>query len=213
VSHLQIIGRSSSHFTRVTLIFAYELEVPFEFVPVYDLTTMEPTWYEGNPALKIPSLRRNESFLFGTENICRSLAEASNSKKRVIWPEELPQDISRNAQELVWHSMTAQVQLIVGIMIGKLPADHIFFTKIRAGFEGALRWLDDNLSGVLQALPPERDLSLFEVTLFCLIEHLSFRVTLPRESYPVLVRFANEFGARTSAQRTMYRFDTTPVTS
>jgi hypothetical protein len=35
---VQIIGRGSSHFTRVTQMFALELDVPYELVPVYDIT-------------------------------------------------------------------------------------------------------------------------------------------------------------------------------
>jgi glutathione S-transferase len=209
---VQIIGRSSSHFTRVALIFAHELGVPFELLPVYDMARVDPELYAGNPALKLPTLRRAGSSVFGAENICRALADLSDARARVVWPEQLRGDISRNAQELVWHGMAAQVQLIFGTMIGGLPADNIYFAKGRSGFEGALRWLDDNLAGALEALPSPRDLSLFEVTLFCLIEHLTFRGTLPVEPYPSLVRFAQGFAARPSAQRTAYRFDVPPAT-
>ena len=38
---LQIVGRTSSHFTRVAVIFATELGVRFELVPVYDLSSLE----------------------------------------------------------------------------------------------------------------------------------------------------------------------------
>lgn len=103
--------------------------------------------------------------------------------------------------------MAAQVQLIFGTMVGKLPAADIYFAKCRAGFEGALRWLDDNLAEALGALPSPRDLSLFEVTLFCLMEHIAFRGTLSAEPYPSLVRFRDSFATRPSAQQTAYRFD------
>ena len=59
-------------------------------------------------------------------------------------------------------------------------------------------------------LPSPRDLSLFEVTLFCLLEHLVFRETLPLVPYPALLRFAAEFRERPSARRTTYRFDPEP---
>ena len=207
---LQIVGRSSSHFTRVVLMVAHELGVSFEFVPVFDLTSVDASLYAGNPALKLPALRRGGSVLFGTENICRALADASDGTKAVVWPEQLRGDVSRNAQELVWHGMAAQVQIILGTMVGKLPAEHPYFVKGREGFQGALRWLDDNIDEVLSALSTPRDVSLFEVTLFCLVEHIAFRGTLPLEPYASLRRFAAEFGKRPSAQRTVFRMDTPP---
>lgn len=202
---LQIIGRSSSHFTRVALIFAHELGVAVELVPVADLVSRDIDHY-GNPALKIPTLRRGQSSVFGAENICRALAEVAATPRRIVWPEELRDDRLRNAQELVWYSMAAQVQLVFGTILSKLPADNVYFVKARAGFEGALCWLDEHVDGVLGTLP-QRDLSLLEVTLFCLIDHLAFRATVPVEPYPALRQFAAEFGKRASAQATAYRFD------
>lgn len=208
---VQLYGRSSSHFTRVPLVFAHELGVPFELIPIHDITAVDPAVFAGNPALKLPILRRAGSLVFGAENICRALADLSVTRRQIAWPEQLREDVSRNAQELVWHGMAAQVQLVFGTVVGKLPADNVYFAKGRAGFEGALRWLDAHLSEALDALPPARELSLFEVTLFCLLEHLTFRDTLPVAPYPSLVRFARSFGARPSAQRTAYRFDPAPT--
>ncbi len=207
---LQIVGRSSSHFTRVTLVFAHELGVEFELVPVYDMTQIDSAAYAGNPALKMPTLRRAGSQVFGAENICRTLAELADPPRRIVWPEHLHEEIARNAQELVWHGMTAQVQLILGTRAGKLPADNIYFVKIRAGFEGALRWLNANLDEMLGILPESRDISLFEVTLFCLMEHLAFRSMVPVSDFPALIRFAREFARKPSAQRTVYRVDKPP---
>jgi glutathione S-transferase len=207
---VEIIGRSSSHFTRVAQIFALELSVDYRLVPIFDVSATDAQALAGNPALKIPTLRRNGKLLFGTENICRALAEISTSSRRVVWPEQLSSDLSRNAQELLWHSMTAQVQLAMGTVVSKLPADNVFFAKIRAGLQGSLQWLDAHLDAALAAMPLERDLSLFETALFCLLEHLPFRRTLPTEPYPNLVRFAGQFGLRPSAQRTSYRFDAGP---
>ena len=204
---IQIIGRSSSHFTRVTRIFALELGVEHELVPVFEITSTDSGVFAGNPALKIPTLRRGGTLLFGAENVCRALAELSPGHKRIVWPEQLGSDLSRNAQELLWHSMTAQVQLAIGTMVAKLPADNVFFVKIRAGFEGALRWLEANLDSALAAMPASRDLSLFETALFCLVEHLSFRATVSTEPYPKLRAYAARFGERDSARRTPYRFD------
>lgn len=208
---IQIIGRSSSHFTRVTRIFALELGVEHELLPVFEITATDSGVFAGNPALKIPTLKRSGTLLFGAENICRALAELSPSRKRIVWPEQLTSDLSRNAHELLWHSMTAQVQLAIGTIVAKLPADNVFFVKIRAGFEGALRWLEVNLDSALAAMPAGRDLSLFETALFCLVEHLSFRNTISTEPYPKLKAYAGRFGERDSARRTTYRFDAPPA--
>jgi len=209
MSRLHIIGRSSSLFTRVPLIFAEELGLAYEIEPIYDMTETDPQVYAGNPALKLPSLRRGDTLLVGAQNICRALVELAETSPRIVWPENLHDDLSRNAQELVWHAMAAQVQLVFGVIIGKLPAENVYFTKCRAGFEGSMRWLDDRLAQVLNALPP-RDFSLFEVTLFCLIEHIQFRPTIPSAPYPALLRFRQQFGARPSAQRTPFVFDAPP---
>lgn len=202
---LRIIGRSTSHFTRVTSMFAIELDVPFEFTPIYDLTQLAPEVYAGNPALKLPILRIGDDVVFGTLNICRSIAEHA-APRRILWPETLTDAHSRNAHELLDHCMRAQVQLIMGHMVSKLPTDSAYFAKARAGYEGALRWLDTHLNAVLGSFP-ERDLSYFEVSLFCLIEHMRFRTTLDPSHYKALSRFAEEFGGRPSATRTPYQAD------
>jgi glutathione S-transferase len=202
-----LIGRSSSHFTRVARMFAHELEVPYELSPIYDVLHTDTATYANNPALKFPTLRRPDGGLvFGAENICRTFADLAATPRRIVWPEELRTDLSRNAQELVWHAMAAQVQLVFGTMLNHLPADNPYFAKGRAGFEGALSWLDGHLSEAL-ALLPSRDLSLFEVTLFCLVEHLTFRATLPVTDYPALAAFARRHAERPAAQATTYQFD------
>lgn len=218
MSHLQIVGRSSSHFTRITRIFAEELGVAYELVPIYDMTEHDPRIYADNPALKLPILRTGDGVraedgvVFGTENICRALAGRAAGSVEIVWPEQLHTNVSRNAQELVWHGMQAQVQIVLGTQVAKLPADNLYFDKARAGFEGALAWLDAHVGEALGALPASRQLSLFEASLFCLIEHLHFRKTLPVEQYPALQAFTRSFGARTSARRTPYKFDVAPIT-
>jgi hypothetical protein len=92
-------------------------------------------------------------------------------------------------------------------MLGNLPADNGYLTKARLGFEGALGWLDLHLEHVVSSLPPARDVSFFEVMLLCLVEHLAFRPTLPLAPYPRLTAFAAAFGARSSAQHTVYRLN------
>ena len=212
----KLIGRESSHFTRVTRIFADELGVPLALSPVYDLKSTESATFGGNPARKVPALVEGQGddaeILVGTENICRRLAELSTRNLRIVWPEELKSTVSRNAQELVWHAMAAQVQIAFGTMVNELPAENLYFVKGRAGLEGSLAWLDEHLAPALKALPKGRDLSLFEITLFCLLEHLPFRGTVSTHPYLRLRAFAAEIGQRDSAKRTPYRFDVAPGT-
>ncbi len=203
---VEIIGRSSSHFTRVTRIFAEELAVPYELTPVPDMTSLDPQSYAGNPALKLPILKRDRSVVFGAQNVCRELAELTSLPKRIVWTEERRDDELRNAQELVWHAMAAQAQIVFGTLIAKLPADNLYFVKALAGFKNSLEWLERRWVSLRASLPPS-DISMLEVTLFCLIEHIAFRETLPLRPYPQLVSFSREFSSRSSAQRTPYRFD------
>ena len=211
MNSLQIVGRRSSHFTRIARIFAEELGVSYDIVPIYDMTAQDPAIYADNPALKLPILRTEGGVVFGTENICRALADHAHESTNVVWPEQLRTPVSRNAQELVWHCMTAQVQIVFGTLVAKLPADNLYFDKARTGFEGALTWLDTHLPGALTALPASRQLSLFEVSLFCMIEHLHFRKTLPIEPYAKLEAFRKTFATRPSAQKTAYEFDVAPA--
>lgn len=204
---VELVGRSSSHYTRVARLFADELRVPVQLVVVRELTSLAPRDYGGNPALKMPTLRRDGASVFGAENVCRVLAELADPPRRIVWPEQLRQDVSRNAQEMVWHAMSAQVQLVLGANASRLPADDPCFAKGRRGLEGALGWLEEHLDAALGALPSARDLSLFEATLFCLVEHLPFRATVPVDPTSSLARFAATFALRPSAERTRYRFD------
>lgn len=72
---VRLTGRSSSHLTRVARIFAHELDVPVEFGVVQDLTSLDAAVYGAHPALKIPTLHTGDAAVFGTDNICRKLAE------------------------------------------------------------------------------------------------------------------------------------------
>lgn len=204
-----IVGRSSSHFTRLVRVFAEELGLACEFAPVYDLTSLNPCDYAGNPALKLPVLRMGNVTVFGAENICRALAESAPEHRRIVWPEELRDVSARNAQELIWHAMQAQVQLAFGSQVAKLPADNIYFAKAAAGMRNALEWLDERLQPIIDAMPP-RDISMLEASLFCLIEHLAFRATIPLMPYGHLTALTRAFGERASAQHTPYVYDTPP---
>jgi glutathione S-transferase len=210
MNSLQIVGRRSSHFTRVARIFAEELGLSYEVVPVYDMAAQDPAIYANNPALKLPILRVGEEVVFGTENICRAMADRAQESVAIVWPEQLRSNVSRNAQELVWHCMTTQVQIVFGTAIARLPAENLYFEKARLGYAGALSWLDAHLSDALNALPASRQLSLFEAALFCMIEHLHFRQTLPVAQYSKIEAFRQAFATRPSAQRTAYQFDVPP---
>jgi len=203
---MQLIGRRSSVFTRMALMFAAELGVPLPLEPIPDMNRTEPEFYAGNPALKLPVLRLDGSVLFGALTICRAIAERCNSPRLIVWPEQMTDILSRNAQELVWHGMAAQVQIVMGTVVNGLPPDSPYFVKAHAGLMGALHWLDERVGTCIAALPP-RGLSVFEISLFCLVEHIAFRPTVPLDSFPELTAFCSRFGERESARRTAYRFD------
>lgn len=202
----RLVGRSSSHFTRLARLFAEELGVACNFAPVHDLASRDPADYAGNPALKLPVLVLPAGPVFGAENICRALAALAPRPHRVVWTEQLPDLRARNAQELVWHGMGAQVQLVFGMQVARLPAENVYFAKAADGLRNALAWLDANLEAVLHGLPP-RDLSMLEASLFCLVEHIAFRDTLPVDAWRHLAAFAQAFRERPAAQRTAYAFD------
>jgi hypothetical protein len=205
-----IVGRSSSHFTRLVRIFALELGVACEFTPMYDLSSLDARDYAGNPALKLPVLRMDEATIFGAENICRALAEFAPEHRRIVWPEDVRGVQARNAQELIWHAMQAQVQLGFGTQISKLPLDSIYFVKAATGMQNTLEWLDERVHEVIDDLPPH-DISVLEASLFCLIEHVEFRATVSLMPYGRLTAFALAFGQRASAQQTPYAFDLPPA--
>jgi glutathione S-transferase len=211
---MQLVGRSSSHFTRVVAIIAHELGVPYELVPIPTLRSLDADSYGDNPALKLPTLRLDDGALvFGTENICRRLVALAPAGPRVVLPEHVDGAVARNAQEMAWHAMAAQVQLVLGASIGGLAAGNPWFDKLTAGFHGAFGWLDAHLDAALAELPAPRTTSVLEVTLFCVLDHLAFRPTISPEPYPRLRAFLADFAARPSAQRTPYRFDQVNVGS
>jgi len=202
----RIVGRSSSHFTRVTRIFASELAVECEFGVVYDLNSLRTEDYAGNPALKVPILQTGAGVWFGALNCCRELVRLSKRELRVVWPEALLQPLLANAQELTVHAMATEVALIMSGVGGSEAATSAQI-KARTSLINAMTWLDANVQETLAALPVERDLSYLEVALFCLVTHLDFRNVLPTAVYPELLAFCERFGERESAQETIYRFD------
>ena len=72
-----------------------------------------------------------------------------------------------------------------------------------------LAWLDRHWDDIRTELPPTR-IAIFDLGLFCLLEHLPFRSPINLSSMLRLTAFAAVFAARPSAQATPYLFDTPP---
>jgi glutathione S-transferase len=201
-----IVGRSSSHFTRVARVFALELGVACSLRVVFDLTSTEREEFGGNPALKIPTLQAASGTWFGALNICRELSRQSTLRRRIVWPENLEQPLLANAQELVLQGMATEVNLLMAAA-SRPEQDTPHQLKMKASLTNTLAWLEANESSVLKALPAERDLCFLEVTLFCWLTHLEFRKVTSLEGYRALRGFSEQFSARASARETAYRFD------
>jgi glutathione S-transferase len=199
-----IVGRSSSHFTRVVRVFALELGVPHSFEIVRDLRSLSARDFGDNPALRMPVLRGDGSSWFGALNICRVLARAASRPLRVVWPEQLTTALPSNAQELTLQAMGTAVELILSR--DAAADDSGYVAKRRASLENSVRWLNDNVDAVLAALP-QRDLSYLEVTLYCLTKHLAFRDVLATAPFTRLATFSDGFEQRASAQSTRFVFD------
>jgi glutathione S-transferase len=206
LSKPRIVGRSSSHFTRVARIFAAELGVDHSFTAVRDLTSSNAADYAQNPALKLPILETASGSWFGSLNICRALARHSERGRHISWPEDLEQPISANAQELAVQAMMTEVTLIMTRSAHDDPSN-VYQAKLLASLLNTMAWLEGNVEAALLALPAGRDLSFLEVTLFCLVSHLEFRAVLPVVQYPALSGFCQRFGERASARETPYHFD------
>jgi len=203
-----IIGRSSSHFTRITRIFAAEMRIDYSLRVVRDLMSSDAGDYGGNPALRIPVLQTPRGVWFGALNVCRELWRQSNPRPRVVWPEDLDEPVLANAQELVLQAMATEVSLIMAKAADASSDGNAHQAKMRKGLLNMMSWLEGNARSVLAALPPQRDLSFLEVSLFCLVTHLEFRGVLPTASYSELNTFCQRFATRASIGETPYRFDT-----
>ncbi|ADO70016.1 glutathione S-transferase N-terminal domain-containing protein [Stigmatella aurantiaca] len=201
-----LVGRSSSHFTRVARIFAAEMHIDYSFQIVRDLMSSDPGDYGGNPALRIPVMRTSRGVWFGALNVCRELWRQSSLKPRVVWPEQLDEPLLANAQELILQAMATEVTLIMSTLADASGAN-AHHAKMRTGLVNMMSWLEENAKSVLAALPPHRDLSFLEVTLFCLVTHLEFRSVLPMAPYSELKHFCQHFATRASIGETPYRFD------
>ncbi|MBN8613139.1 MAG: glutathione S-transferase family protein [Deltaproteobacteria bacterium] len=193
-------GRRTSHFTRVVLIVAHELDVSIDLVHVDDLFSLDPDHYGGHPALKVPCLHVGETMHVGAQNIARVLRRSSAHGSRVLFAEAIDDDLVRNAEELVWTAMGLEVHVVLGRMASRAEDDPLL-RKSRVALTNVLAWLEPRLASILERLPP-RHTSLLEIALFCLIEHVSLRATVSIEDRPRLRAFATTFGERASARAT-----------
>ncbi len=208
-AELTLVGRSSSHFTRIVSIFAAELGVACGFEPVFDIKSREARVFGENPLLRVPSLRTPEGTWFGSLSASRELARRSTSDVPIVWPEDSTEPAGANAQEIVTDVMNTGVVIVLARVNG-LADDMPLLEKPFARLHGALAWLEANLDAVLASLP-ERRLSFLEVSAFCMLTHLEFRELGRLDGRPKLQAFCSRFGARPSAQRTNYRFDQPPA--
>lgn len=204
LTHPRLFGRSGSHFTRLARMVAIEAGVDLDFRVIDNIKSLATEDYGGHPALKLPTLVSDEGEVFGAVTICRRIVEASPTGFTLTWPEAMSPDL-QVAWELLHQAMLSQVQLAFGITIAGLPADHLFFAKAAKGLEGAMTWLDARLPVLQQQLPEGP--SLFELALFCQLEHLAFRPTVPNEGWETLEAFRAGVAARPSAIATPVVFD------
>ena len=202
---LTIVGRSTSHFTRVTRIFAAEARLAFAFQVVPDLRLFAQADYAGNPALKVPILRTPGGEWFGSLNICRELWRRAAQKPRTIWPEDLDAPLLANAQELVVQAMSTEVTLLMSRFFGESDGPHA--AKLLQSLTNSIEWLERHADDVLAKLPLTRDVSYLELTLYCLVRHLPFREALSTEPYTRLNEFCQRYEARPSVKDTPYRVD------
>lgn len=197
-----IVGRSSSHFTRVVRLFAHELGVACDFRVVPDLYATDAERYGGNPGLKLPNLVTADGVVFGALNSCRRLARLATTSPRIVWPEQATSLVAANAQELTLQAMATEVTWV----LLQNDVESVYVRKLMRALLGMLEWLDAHVAQARSELPA-CDLSYFEAALFCLVEHLEFRNVMPLAPYPRLRAFAEQWGQRPSALATPFRFD------
>lgn len=200
----QLFGRRGSHFTRLARMVAMEAGVDLDFRVIPDFRSLDAELYGGNPALKLPTLVVDGAEVFGSTTICRRLAGLSPTGFALTWPEAMSPAL-QNAWELLSQAMTNQVQLVFGVTVTGLPADALFFVKATRGLDGAMAWIDEHLDALLADLPA--GLSLFELALFCQLEHLRFRPTAGLPERANLETFRAGFATRPSARATPFELD------
>ncbi len=209
IAPVEIIGRQSSHYTRQVRLLAHELGVGYTLQPIHDLMSKDPAVFAGNPALKLPALRQGDTVVWGSLNACRWLArQADDGVARVFWPEQAATALAMNAHEVLAHAMAAQVEVVFHEIVSKRPPDAAS-RKRRTSLVQCLAWIDQHSDDIRAQLPPTK-IAIFDLGLFCLLEHLPFRNPINLSSMPRLTAFAGTFAARPSAKTTPYRFDASP---
>lgn len=187
---IEILGRSSSHYTRMVRLLAHALGVDCTLRPIHDLMSEDPAIFAGNPALKLPALRivraagdeadaasagtPTETVYWGSANACRQLARTvPDGEARVFWHEQAHSALLANAHEVLAHAMAAQVEVVFHDVVSQ-RAEDAASRKPRRSLVLCLAWLDAHLDAVHAELPQGR-IALFDLGLFCLLEHLPFR--------------------------------------
>jgi hypothetical protein len=85
--------------------------------------TEEVAVFAGNPALKMPVLKRGELAVFGTLNICRLLAREAGAETNIFWPDEASTVSLMNAHAVLAHAMAAEVEVVMHEIIARRPED------------------------------------------------------------------------------------------
>jgi glutathione S-transferase len=204
-AELVIVGRSTSHFTRITRVFAAEGGLDYVYRVVPDLRVTDPANYAGNPALRIPILRTPKGEWFGSLNICREIFRLSRKKPRVIWPEDLEDPLTANAQELIFQGMANEVTVLMSRFFGEPEGPHA--AKLRSSLANTVEWLEGNVEGILARLPADRELSYLELSWYCFLRHVEFRELLSIAPYAKLTEFCRNYEMRQSVKDTHYRLD------
>jgi glutathione S-transferase len=203
---ITIVGRSTSHFTRITRILATELGLQYTYQVVSDIKVVDPANYAGNPALRVPILRTPKGDWYGSLNICRELWRRTGGKLRVVWPEHHEHSRLANAQEFVSQGMATEVSLLMARFLGEPDGAHA--AKQRHSLVNMVEWLDQNVESALAQLPTDRELSYLELSLYCFVRHAAFRDVLPLEPYGNLLEFCRGYERRRSfIADTAYRVD------
>lgn len=206
---LTLIGRQSSHYTRLVRIVAAELGVPLTLAPVFNLLSDDPAQFGGNPALKLPVLQHGDASVYGALAICRHLETLASGAPPIVWPEHRRQPLLLNAHELLAHLMAVQVEVVFHEFVEKRPPDAAS-RKRRQSLLNCLDWFEQHLDALLATTPPG-SIDILQVGLFCLLEHLPFRNPIDLSHCPRLCAFVTQFGERASARATPYRFDAPPA--
>ncbi len=202
----ELFGRHTSHYTRLVLIVAHELDVEYTFTPILDLMSRDAAQYGTHPGLRMPTLRVDDEYVFGATNICALMASSASAQSALIPLHRSGNTFLMNFDEILMQAMATQVTLVIANQVAKVDSRNALVDKSIAGLVGMLGWLDTNLVDYLARLP-DRSVAVAEVALFCLLEHVKYRKTAATEIYENLHRFCEAFSMRPSAQSTHYYVD------